>query len=340
MPPETLLYTGNRSAASPAAVSTTCYDATHCNHRREFAPDLCPSDHGISWIDMRGLHDVRLARQIGDCFGIHPLALEDILNTRQRAKLEEYDNGLFFILPHLKLSPDTLELNHEQISLFVGKNFVVVFQEDPDDTFAVLRQRIEEGPGRIRSKGADYLAYSLVDTIVDHYYAVLDLIEERLIHLEEGIHGGEMDAGIKARLFELKRLIGDISHRIQPLREAITRFHRAEVGIISDTTRLYFRDVVDHVAQVQDQLERERESLINLEALNQAAVANRLNHVMRLLTLINTIFIPLSFLAGVYGMNFDHMPELHTRYGYFVVLGIMATATIGMLFYFKRQKWL
>lgn len=336
LPPESLVYTGVREPV-PAKVHAVRYN----EHLFNALEDYClPEEGNVLWLDVRNLHETELIAKIGAEFHIHPLALEDVLNTQQRPKLEEFENGLFFIVPHLKLDPVTLEFSPEQIAFFTGKNFTVSFQEDPDDTFDPVRKRIHDGIGRIRKKGADYLMYSLIDTIVDGYYSVLDTLENEVLAIEDTLYRNGAHLPAKAKIFKLKRLVNDFKHRVLPLREAVTRFYRAESELIDQSNRLYFRDLVDHVAQILDTLDNQRDLLANMEAYYQAEAANRLNNVMRLLTVISTIFIPLSFIAGVYGMNFDNMPELHTTYGYFILLGIMFCLMITMLVWFRVKKWI
>lgn len=336
LPPESLVYTGHRVQA-PAQIHSIYFNDQQ--FVESDGPEQLKSGYTL-WLDVRNLSDAALIARVGETFHIHPLALEDVLNTQQRAKLEEYDNGLFFILPHMKLDPETLEFETEQISIFAGDHFIVSFQEDPDDSFESVRKRIVESVGRIRKKGSDYLLYSMIDTVVDSYYAVMDTLEHEVMSIEESLHTNGAHLHAKAKIFHLKRLVNSVKHRVLPLREAVTRYYRAESEIIDQGNRLYFRDLVDHVAQILDSLDAERDMLANLEAFYQAEAANRLNHVMRLLTVISTIFIPLSFIAGVYGMNFDHMPELHTRYGYFVLLGVMLLLMVGMLVWFRKKKWI
>ncbi|MEI6410521.1 MAG: magnesium/cobalt transporter CorA [Bacteroidota bacterium] len=339
MAPGTLVYTGNRQSA-PSNVHTFWYDDHTFSEKPGFAPEICPLHQGTTWVDIRSLTDAGPIEQTGAYFGIHPLALEDVLDTTQRAKLDEYENGLFFVLPNLKFDPTVMELQSEQISFFLGKNYVIAFQEDPDDTLHAVRKRLQEGLGRLRKKGADYLTYSLIDAVVDNYYMVLDEIEAQLLELEQGLYQHGDAPQSKALIFNMKRVVNDFRHRMLPLREAVTRFYRTESELVEDANRLYFRDVLDHVAQILDSIDNQRDILANIEALFQAEASNRLNNVMRLLTVISTIFIPLSFVAGVYGMNFDNMPELHTKHGYFIVLGIMFLLMIGMLGYFRTKKWI
>lgn len=336
LPPESLIYTGRRSKA-PVQLHTVFYSESGFSEFRELQP---PRPGSVLWLDIRNLSDTVTIAKAGTVFQIHPLALEDVLNTRQRAKLEEFDNGLFFIVPHLSLNKETMELVSEQIAIFSGNGFVVSFQENPDDTFDVLRKRIAENVGRIRKKSSDYLTYSILDTIVDGYYEVLDQLENEMLDLEEKLHTTGAHTHEKARIFQLKRLVNSFKHRVLPLREAVGKFYRSDGTFVEESNRLYIRDLVDHVAQVLDNLDSERDMLSNMEAYYQAEAANKLNNVMRLLTVISTIFIPLSFIAGIYGMNFENMPELRTRNGYFILLGVMASLMLSMLAIFKARKWI
>lgn len=339
LPPGSLVYTGHQTA-SPAKVISIVYNDTIFEEKQGYVPNFVQKKPGVLWTDVCGLTETRLIEQIGNDHQIHPLALEDVLDTQQRSKLEEFDNGLFFIVHHLKVDNRSLEIHSEQIALFAGKNFLVSFQEDPDDTLASVRNRCEEGIGRLRKKGSDYLAYALVDLVVDSYYSVLDELETQALEVETSLHSNGALQTTKSRMFALKRVFNEFRHRLLPLREAVTRLYRTESDLVEDSTRLYLRDLVDHVAQILDGIDNQRDMLANLEALFQAEAANRLNNVMRLLTVISTIFIPLSFIAGIYGMNFDNMPELHWHYGYFVILAGMFFSMVGMLIYFRKKRWI
>ncbi len=339
LPPGTLVYTGYREAQQ-AEVRSLWYKDAEVVLRDHYDPALRLRPEGTVWIDVNNLTDTALIAKIGADFGIHQLALEDVLDTQQRPKLEEYNHQLFLILPNFRFQADTLELLHEQIAVCIGKNFVISFQEDPDDTFKQVRARCMEGVGVMRRKGPDYLAYALADIVVDNYYLILDDIENVMQELELEITNTGATTTCKAKIFQLKRVISQFRHRVMPLRDATLRFYRTENPLIEEQNRLYLRDVTDHLAQILDGIETAREVLTNVEALYHAEVANRMNNVMRLLTVISTIFIPLSFVAGVYGMNFDNMPELHWHYGYFIVLGFMFSAMVGMLIYFRRKRWI
>lgn len=342
MPPGTLVYTGTRPQTAVRHVTTVWYGEEEHQVVEDYTPEYLSRPDGVTWVDIRSLGDTDFIARVGQDFNIHPLAQEDVLDTQQRSKLEEYDNGLFFILHSLNLNSTTLELGSEQIALFIGKNFLVSFQEDADDTFQNIRKRVCEKVGRLRKKNPDFLSYSMIDMVVDHYYIVLDELEGAIEALEEKFHhqADQIGSPDKARIFQIKRTAGQIRHFLLPLRDATLRYYRTDSELVDDSTRPYLRDVADHVTQILDSLDNSRDLLNNIEALYQAEVSNRLNNVMRLLTVISTIFIPLSFVAGLYGMNFDNMPELHTKYGYYIVLFVMLAAMVSMLWYFRRKRWI
>ncbi|MCB0525730.1 MAG: magnesium/cobalt transporter CorA [Saprospiraceae bacterium] len=334
--PGTLIYAGIRET-SPANILSINYGDDKYLESESYSNS--PFE-GMLWVDIRGLTDVPLIEQVGTDFQIHTLALEDVLTTGQRAKLEDYENGLFFILTNLKLNQASLELEHEQISIFAGKNYVVSFQEDPDDTFEAVRQRIKGGSGRIRKKNSDYLLYALVDSVVDNYFIILDILESTVFELEDfEAFSKELDK-TKAKIYALKRVANELKIKVLPIREAISKFQRSENELVDESNQIFIRDLQDHILQILDGVDTQRELIAGLEALHQAEAGNRLNNIMRLLTVISTIFIPLSFLVGLYGMNFDNMPELHTRNGYFILLGLMSCLTLSMLLYFRSKKWL
>ncbi len=316
------------------------YSETECTEAHKYPPPWPPSDASTLWVDVRGLTDTALIERVGADFSLHPLALEDVLNTQQRSKIEEYDQTLLFIIHHLSFDLQARELRSEQVAVFLGAGFVVSFQEDPDDTFRGIRERVRKGMGRLRKKGADYLAYTLLDTVVDNYYAVLDDLENALAELEDQIYQITTTNHIKAHIFNIKRALTHFRRFLMPLRDAALRLYRTDSHLIDDPNRLYLRDLADHVVQILDGADNCREILAGIEALYQAEISNRLNNIMRLLTIISTIFIPLSFIAGIYGMNFENMPELRWHYGYFAILAFMALSAGGMVLYFYRKRWL
>lgn len=339
LPPETLIYTGDRDE-TPSLARTVIYDAESYSSMETYAPQMAVMEQNV-WVDVRNISDVEFVRTVGEQFQIHPLALEDVVNTHQRAKMDEYDNGLFVVVPNIHYDERWNELRFEQISLFIGKNALVTFQEDPDDTLSLLGQRLQENGGRMRKKGVDYLAYACMDTIIDNYFIALDEIETTMFEMENSIyHFHEAHPHFKSRIFSLKHILNQFRHKVQPLRDAVARMNRSDCPFLRDGDMVYLRDVADHIAQVLDQIDSFRDQIINMEALYHSEISNRMNNVMKLLTVISTIFIPLSFVAGVYGMNFEHMPELKWHYGYFMVLGFMLVSAISMLVWFKIKKWI
>lgn len=301
-------------------------------------PESAPGNFVI-WYDVKGLHRIPIIEQLGRQYNVHPLALEDVLDTTQRPKFEDYENALFFIVQALTFDEANKEIAVEQIAIYAGAGFVLSFQEKPDDTFQTVRERILQNGGRIRKRGADYLVYALLDTIVDHYYIVLDRIEEALEKHEQEILTAP-DENTKSRIHQLKLQVLSLKKSIYPLREAINAFSRCDNPLVREDTRIFIRDIYDHTIQIIDTLENWRDILNGLFDLYLSQLSYRMNNVMQVLTIISTIFIPLTFVAGIYGMNFDNMPELRWRYGYFIILGIMLLIALGLLAAFRRRGWL
>ncbi|MBO6933811.1 MAG: magnesium/cobalt transporter CorA [Deltaproteobacteria bacterium] len=298
----------------------------------------------VLWLDVRGLADVELLRQIGEHFGLHRLALEDVLSTEQRPKVEPYEEADFAVLRMAQRVPDR-GLDIEQVSFFLGDGFVITFQEREGDVFDPIRSRIREARGRIRTAGADYLLYALLDSVVDSVFPLIEEISIRLEDEEERILRGTDDEPVIESLYEVRRELIMLRRALWPLREAIGQLERVEGTRVSDDTRVYLRDVADHAVQIVDLLESEREVVSTLMDVHLSQVSHKMNEVMKVLTIIATIFIPLGFLAGVYGMNFDtdspyNMPELDWRFGYPALITVMLLIGVGMLFFFRRKKWL
>jgi magnesium transporter len=308
--------------------------------RPDPASSLQPSfPHSTVWLDVDGVHDASIIESIGASAEIHPLVLEDVMHTGERPKIEESPASLFVSLRMLRLSEETREIDDEQVSLVLGRSWVISFQERQGDVFDAVRERIRAGSGRIRRAGADVLFCSLLDAVVDHYFVVLEDIGDRVEDVYERVTKSpsrlELDA---IRL--LKRELLFMRKAVWPLREILSRIEHGETMLIKADTLPYFRDVYDHAVQILDTVETFREMLTSLMDVYLSSIANRTNEVMKVLTMITTLFIPLSFLAGLYGMNFRFMPELEWRYGYYCLLGLMAFVSVGMLVYFRRKHWL
>ena len=293
----------------------------------------------IIWINIDGIHEIETLEKLGDCFGLHPLTLEDILNTDQRPKIEDYGEYIFIVLKMLYPDDETGEILAEQVSLVLGKNFVISFQEREGDIFNSVRERIRNGKGRIRKMGADYLVYSLLDSIVDNYFIILEKLGERIELLEEKLITKPVPETINL-IHKLKREMIFLRRSVWPLREVIGSIERGESSLIKGSTNIYLRDVYDHTIQVIDTIETFRDILSGMLDIYLSSVSNRLNAVMKVLTIIATIFMPLTFIAGIYGMNFKYMPELDWRFGYPVILLAMVSIGVLMLVSFRKKKWL
>jgi len=291
----------------------------------------------VVWVDIAGFRDVDLLRRIGEAFGLHPLALEDVVNVRQRAKVEEYDSHEFLVLRMIDVGNPH---ETEQLGMFVGPGFVLTFQERAGDCFGMVRQRLNTVDGQMRKRSSDYLAYALLDSVVDAYFPPMEDVDARLDACEEKILAAGSDPAATRELHAIRRQLLVMRRAIWPLREATSSLVRGEAKHFSREIWPYLRDVHDHVVQLLDLLENYRETCSSLMELQMTSTNTRLNEVMKLLTIISTIFIPLTFIVGIYGMNFDWMPELRVWWGYPAVLLVMAVIAGGMLLWFRRRRWL
>ena len=285
------------------------------------------------------MHDAALIETLGKVFGIHPLILEDVADVNQRPKFEEYENGVFITFRALTFDKTSYKINTEQVSLFFSTGLALSFQETESDLFKFVRERITTSRGRVRSKGADYLVYSIIDSIVDNYYSVLESVEEEIEALEESMLEN-LEINNKNKIHRIKKEMLVARKSIAPLREGISRFVKSEHPCIEEKTVIFVRDLYDHTIQVMDMVDTYRDLLNGLQDLFLSETSFRMNQVMQTLTIVSAIFIPLTFLAGLYGMNFDHIPELHFRYGYFILLGAMACIFLSLIYYFSKKKWL
>jgi len=341
LPPGSVIYTGNRKAEK-VQIHYIQYDETHLeektlDNQSKIVFYQLPVEK-IEWYDIRGIHDTTLIERIGSAFGIHPLILEDVSDIHQRPKFDEYEKGIFLIIKALAFDKAELKMKTEQVALYLKEGFAVTFQETQSDLFEHVRKRIKSDKGRIRQRGADYLVYSLIDVLVDNYFIVLEDIESEIELLEDAVLESQ-DSGIKSTIHLLKKELLVMRKSIAPLREAIGRFAKTDSPIVAANTVVYIRDLYDHTIQVMDAVESFRDLLNGLQDLFISEVSFKMNQVMQVLTIVSTIFIPLTFLAGIYGMNFENIPELHWQYGYFILLGVMLAIFVGLLFFFKSKKW-
>ncbi len=298
-------------------------------------------DDKMTWINVRGLNDTQAVEALGKRFGLHPLVLEDIVDTHQRPKFDEYPKYLFLVAKMLYLSDDDdITYSNEHLSIVVGPNYVLTFQESEKDVFERLRERIQNGLG-LRSSKSDYLMYTLLDAVVDNYYLVIESLGGRIESLENCIFLGKADEeDIVQDIQNLRPEIIQMRRAVNPLRDMTSHLENSTHDLITLKTYNYLRDLHDHSLQVTETVEIYREMTGNLMDMYISTISNKMNEVMKVLTIMASIFIPLTFIAGIYGMNFDYMPELHLRYGYFYVWGFMILLILLMLWYFKRKKWL
>ncbi|HUT35218.1 MAG TPA: magnesium/cobalt transporter CorA [Planctomycetota bacterium] len=302
------------------------------------ADDVAPfkSRKGITWVNVDGLGSAEVTAGLGQVFGLHPLALEDVLSLRQRPKLDDYETSLYLVLRMLHYEQG---VETEQVSLFLGRDFVLTFQERAGDCLEPVRDRLRKGTGQLRRQGADYLMYAIIDAVIDNYFPFLEQIGEVVEGLEDDVVENPTRR-IVGRIHNIKRDLLTVRRSVWPLREVVNAMARDESPLIGKTTRVYLRDCYDHAIHVMDIIETYRELAGGLMDVYLSSLSNKMNNVMKVLTVIATIFMPLTFVAGIYGMNFEHMPELHWRWGYLAVWIVIAVITLFMLWFFRRMGWL
>lgn len=340
LPPGAVVYRGPEQAR-PVRLSVMDFDVdTLAEWTTEAVADVAPlrTSPTVSWITVDGLHDTDLLGALGEHFGIDPLVLEDIAHTEQRPKVEAYEDYLFLTLKMIDLDDDAA-LRMEQVSLLLGPHYVISFLETPGDVFGPVRNRIRSARGRIRQQRPDYLAYALVDVIVDHYFVVLEHLSDTGEAIEDQILE-EATPDAQEAINTLRRQLIGMRRAVWPVRELLGRLERLESPLVGAGLRPFLRDAYDHAVQAVDLVESLRDVVSSLTDLYMTAISNRMNEIMKVLTIIGTIFIPLTFIAGIYGMNFTHMPELDAPYGYPIVLAVMAAIAGSLLIYFRRRQWI
>ncbi|WP_339611543.1 magnesium/cobalt transporter CorA [uncultured Planktosalinus sp.] len=290
------------------------------------------------WINIDGIHDESVIETLGSKLNVHKLSLEDILSVGQRPKIDEFEDYLHIIVKMVMLDQQD-EIEDEQLSFILHKNILISFQEKSGDVFHGVRKRIIEGKGFIRKRGSDYLLYALIDSVVDHYFLILEAVGEKIETLETELLLNPEES-VLAKLHHLRRETLELRRSVYPLREVISRFEKIDESFLNPDVRVFIRDLYDHTIQVIETIEVLRESASGLLDLYMNSVSNKMNEIMKVLTIMASIFIPLTFIAGVYGMNFDNMPELHYKYGYHIIWAVMVLVFLGLLIYFKRKKWL
>ena len=342
LPPGSIVYTGKQKVEQ-IQIHYTEYNVDVChasevdNHAlHEFHQ---PVPEYVQWYDVRGLHDTGLIQEFGEVFGVHPLAMEDIADTTQRPKVDEYSGGMFLAAKALTFDAEKRKINTEQVTFYLGDGFLLTFQENATDLFAVVRQRIEKSGGRIRKSSASYLLYALLDYLVDQYFIALDGIEDVIEEMEARIYQ-DQNPEIRNELYRLKQQLMRTRKVMVPTREMFSKMISDENELLTETTQLYLRDLRDHQFQALELTDGYRDNINSLQDLYLSELSFKMNNVMQVLAIVSTIFIPLTFMAGLYGMNFEYIPELQVRNGYFYFLGAMAVITVAMVIYFQRKGWL
>jgi magnesium transporter len=339
LPPGTLMSPDIKS--SGLHITLVEYDANTFKEVRDASLNECLKsldDPKLTWINISGITDPHSIEVIGRHFGLHPLLLEDIMTTGQRSKLDNYKDTLYIIARMLTYNDEEKEVSDEQVSLILGKNFLISFLETQNKVFNPIIERMRT-KNRLRQRGVDYLCYTLIDSLVDNYFLILEKVDEKLENLEdELIHNPTPNT--LHRIQQAKREISLLRKSVWPMREVISNFRRIETPLIQDPTKLYIQDVYDHTIQAIDAIESFRDITAGMIDIYLSNMSQRMNEVMKVLTVVATIFVPLTFIASVYGMNFDYIPELHWKWGYPAVLTLMAAIFVCMMYYFRRKKWI
>jgi magnesium transporter len=341
LPPGALVQYGEKRAQA-VLITYMDYDEASFQEKQGVSVEECfpfKDTDTITWINIDGIDEIPIIEKIGKAYDLHPLILEDIVTAGQRPKFDNYDKYVYIVVKMLTYNETTHAVDSEQISIVFGRNFVISFQEDVGDIWDPIRDRIRLAKGRIRRMGADYLAYSLIDAIVDGYFGILEKIGERIEGLEDELIERPTESLLR-QIHTLKREMMSLRRSIWPLRELISVMQRDESPLIAGQTRIYLRDVYDHTIQIIDTIEGFRDIVAGMLDVYLSSIGNRTNAIMKVLTMIATIFIPLTFIAGVYGMNFKNMPEIEWRWGYPAVLLLMLSVAGVMVAYFRRRKWL
>lgn len=341
LPPGTLVHVGEKKS-DEVKITIIDYDEAQFQEKEAKTIEEClpfKETPTVTWINIDGIHRMEVIEGIGKAFSLHPLLMEDVVNTEQRPKMEDFDDYVFVVLKMLSYDEKNNEIKAEQISLVLGTNLVISFQEREGDIFGPIRERIRNGRGRIRKMGADYLAYALIDAVVDSYFIMLDKLEEKMEDIEEELLVNLGPETLNA-IHVLRRKMIFLRNQVWPLREVVAGLEKAESPLIHESTVIYLSDVYDHTIQAIETIEKFRDMLTGTIDIYLSMTSNKMNEVMKLLTIIATIFMPLTFVVGIYGMNFKYMPELEWYWGYPLILFVMVAISILMLVYFRRKKWL
>jgi len=341
LPPGTLIHIGDKKMET-TRITLIDYDESHFIEKEvKLVEESFPfkDKPTVTWINIEGIHEIEIIDKIGQYFGVHPLILEDILNTEKRPKMEDFETYIYVTLKILKQINNNDKILSEQISLIIGTNFVISLLESKDDIFDPIKERIRNGKGHIRKMGPDYLAYSIIDAIVDNYFVIMEKFGEKIEVMTEGLVKNPTPGTLKS-LHDTQRELMLLRKSVWPLREVVNNMLRGESTLIDDSTLIYLRDVYDHTIEIIDVIEGLRDMVSRMFDIYLSSTSNKLNEIMKVLTIIATIFIPLTFIVGVYGMNFEYMPELKWRWSYPFIWVIIISVSILMLNYFRKNKWI
>jgi len=341
LPPGSLVHIGKEKVAK-TTITILDYNEEGYSETRDASVDECltrSKDNTVTWVNVSGIHETAVIEKLGTSFGLHPLVMEDIMNTTQRPKIEDYETYLYLVLKMVYTDEKSDDMVEEQVSVILGDTYVISFQENGRDVFDKIRERIINKRGIIRKSGADFLAYAFVDAVIDGYFEVIERFEDMIEFLEDKVITDPSPENLKV-IHDTKMDTILLRKSIWPLRETIGFLERGESPLIRKTTLVYLRDVYDHAIRLIDSVETIRDMLSGMLDIYLTNVSNRMNEIMKLLTIITTIFIPLTFIAGIYGMNFRYIPEISKRWGYPAVLGLMIVIVLFMLLFFKRKKWI
>lgn len=341
MKPGEIVHIGERKL-DKIRIRVIDFDSANLEEKELDSIDKCveyKNKNTVSWINIDGLHNTAAIAKLGKDFKISPLVLEDVVNTQQSPKIEEFNNYIFIITKMIYFDDRSRDLIFEHFSFVFGENYVLTFQERIGDVFEPVRERIRTSNGRIRKRVADYLAYALIDVLVDNYFLVIDKLNAKVAELEDDLMNDPTQKTLK-QLYFIKRELLKLSRNVRPMREVAGYLHRAENSLIEERNKSFLRDLYDHTIDLNENVDMNRELVSGMIDTYISITGNKMNEIMKVLTIMASIFIPLTFIAGIYGMNFDNMPELHTKWGYFIALGIMAVVGVVMLLYFKKKNWL
>ena len=338
--PGSLVFIGNKKVEN-VRIRVIDYDGTQL--KEDELKDIAQGaefirTNTVTWINVDGLHDLSLMKEIGDTFDLHPLLMEDILNTGQRPKLEEFENCLFLVLKMLRFDKQKQIIVSQQLSMVLGKTFLLTFQEQPGDVFEPVRERIRKQKARIRGSRTDYLTYALLDCVVENYVFIVERLGEQIEDIEEEVLENAEPA-VMEKINTFKREMNFLRKSVRPAREAIMQMSKLDSELIHDQTIPFLKDLQDLITQATEAIDTYRDMLSDQLNLYNSAISNRMNDIMKVLTIFAAIFIPLTFIAGIYGTNFEYLPELKFKYSYFIFWGVMVGVAVVMLIYFKKKKW-